>query len=543
MSRFLKTIWLIVADLLFVNIAYILAFVLKFEFDVESPQFDAWFVVYVDNILPITLFGIALPAIMSSYSTLWQYAVRQDFVKLIIGIWLGMIVTAEYMTVTKQMMPSSIYCIAALIMTLLMLTLRLGMNRKTGRRESPAFAKNASGGKEASKVIVVGADDTGASIIKAFKTNPEYNKKVVSIIDEDLSKLGKKINGVRVSGGSDKMAAVAADLGADEIMIGDAYVKKQGLAKITEECAKTDCKVTLLPSLGELLKSKNGLYEIRDEDIENLLKDHTPKLSEEQEKDCLTGKIIMVTGAGKSIGSALCRRIARCRPRRLIALDTCAESLAWLAEEISDINPKLEFETMICSADDKNTIAQMVAGYAPHIIFHAASWNDAVLRTSLQNTAERDIDGAKIVMELADEYAAERFVLILNDDEAYGNAAKTAEEVMQVKSLSAKNTKYTAVCVGKILSADSMMIKKFQRQIAVSGTIKLDCADSADSYITTSQAASGIIEACAKDMELETNGETVSLDIGEPISTKDIAEAVIRLSGYVPGIEANIITE
>lgn len=565
MRRVLRTAWLVIADILLINIAYILAFVLKFEFDVESAQFDAWFVVYVDNILQITACSLLVTALLGSYSAIWRYAGRRELAKLIIGVWLASAVSAEYMKMTGQTMPTSIYIVAALISTILLPGLRAIIKeyrrmeaRRKLRRQALATGTSASGGAAANvkRVIVLGADEAGAYVIKACREHVEYGRKVVALLDDDPAKIGRKIDGVRVAGSLAQISKLLADFSADEVIVGRAYTRGKNLDDIVDACARSGCKIKLLPSFGELLGTKAAMRDISRADVERLVSRNGEGscFDENELRVLLSGRVVLVTGGGGRIGGELCRKIAKYKPRRLVVLDVCESGAYELARELSEKQPELEIETLIGSTCDRAYMESVMAKYVPHIIFHLAAYSaydsEGFPEAVTAEVAGKNLVSARNVMELAEEYAAQRFVLVEGGlagsmtDSSEGRAGKAAaanscEALLLEKSLAARNTSYLALRFGLVLSSDSPMIKRIKRQIAEGGPVRI-CAERKLRCISAGEAACDILAAFADSEKNEENGRVLCADMGEERKFSALAEDMVRLAGYIPGVDIEI---
>ncbi len=589
MRRVLRTAWLVIADILLINIAYILAFVLKFEFDVESAQFDAWFVVYVDNILQITACSLLVTALLGSYSAIWRYAGRRELAKLIIGVWLASAVSAEYMKMTGQTMPTSIYIVAALISTILLPGLRAIIKeyrrmeaRRKLRRQALATGTSASGGAAATawdsasggvalatgtsasggaaanvkRVIVLGADEAGAYVIKACREHVEYGRKVVALLDDDPAKIGRKIDGVRVAGSLAQISKLLADFSADEVLVGRAYTRGKNLDDIVDACARSGCKIKLLPSFGELLGTKAAMRDISRADVERLVSRNGEGscFDENELRVLLSGRVVLVTGGGGRIGGELCRKIAKYKPRRLVVLDVCESGAYELARELSEKQPELEIETLIGSTCDRAYMERVMAKYVPHIIFHLAAYSaydsEGFPEAVTAEVAGKNLVSARNVMELAEEYAAQRFVLVEGGlagsmtDSSEGRAGKAAaanscEALLLEKSLAARNTSYLALRFGLVLSSDSPMIKRIKRQIAEGGPVRI-CAERKLRCISAGEAACDILAAFADSEKNEENGRVLCADMGEERKFSALAEDMVRLAGYIPGVDIEI---
>ncbi|MBQ7606141.1 MAG: polysaccharide biosynthesis protein, partial [Firmicutes bacterium] len=256
----------------------------------------------------------------------------------------------------------------------------------------------------------------------------------------------------------------------------------------------------------------------------------------------ITGKTVLVTGGGGSIGSELCRQIARFKPRRLIALDIYENSVFELAGEMKRLYPALEFETVIASVRSRERLAEVFSKYRPHIVFHAAAHKHVPLMEKTPGEALlNNILGTKNIMDISEQFVAERFVMIstdkaVNPTNVMGATKRAAEMILQEKSKHSQ-TNFVAVRFGNVLGSNGSVIPIFRKQIEEGGPVTVTHPDITRYFMTIPEAVQLVIQAGA----MAEGGEIFILDMGEPVKIMDLAENVIRLSGYVPGVDIDIV--
>ncbi|MCR5481267.1 MAG: polysaccharide biosynthesis protein, partial [Clostridia bacterium] len=418
MVKYTRIALLVVLDILITNFSYIFAFLLRFEFQIDD-FFMSWLTSYTSNALQITLITVISFAVLGVYTTLWRYAGSEELTKIGFATLVSVLLVLAYMHFTGQYMPRSIYIISGIILMLLVSVSRMLYRHIRTLRNPGAFnsfvlsvGKHELIGSDVSKVMVVGAGEAGATIINEIRQHPEYGKKVVAAIDDNPEKQGKQILGVRILGGTADIEVVAEKKKVREIIIAIPSAGKKTIQAIVNECNKTNCKVKILPGLIDLINDKVSISRLRDVDIEDLLGRDPVHLDQSEISIYLKDRVVLVSGGGGSIGSELCRQIARFRPRRLIALDIYENTLFELANEMKGAFPDLEFEPVICSVRDEGRLEQVFAKYTPHVVFHAAAHKHVpLMELNPKEAIVNNIIGTKNMIDISEKYAVLKFVM------------------------------------------------------------------------------------------------------------------------------------
>ncbi|MGN0712027.1 MAG: polysaccharide biosynthesis protein [Anaerovoracaceae bacterium] len=539
---------LLVMDILITNISYIAAFLLRFDFDVNSTIFEAWFGVYANNLFVITFACLAVFAAMGLYTSMWRYAGTEELIKIIIASGIAQMAVMFVMTFSVQSMPRSIYIVSFLFMVFMLGISRFSYRYIRNLRNPGTFnsfvlrigRKDIIGGN-VTKVMVVGAGEAGASMINEIKNHHEYGKKVVVAIDDDVTKQKHRICGVKIYGGRQEIRHAARKYGVDEIIIAIPSANKKAIQAIVDECKRTRCKIKILPSLIELINGKVSVSKLRDVDIEDFLGRDPVHVNLREISSYIEGKIVMVTGGGGSIGSELCRQIAKFRPRRLVAVDIYENSVFELANELRETYKTLEFEVVIASVRDKKRMREVFMKYKPHVIFHAAAHKHVpLMEKNPKEAVVNNIIGTKNMIDLADEFVAERFVMIstdkaVNPTNVMGATKRVGEMILQDKSKNSQTT-FAAVRFGNVLGSNGSVIPIFRKQIEKGGPVTVTHKDITRYFMTIPEAVELVIQTGA----MAEGGEIFILDMGEPVKILELAENVIRLSGYVPYVDIDI---
>ncbi len=540
---------LLVLDILIINISFIGAYLLRFEFDVNSTQFEAWFAVYALNIAPITVAIIIAFGVLGIYTSMWRYAGADELTKIVMASIFGELLTLAYMAFSQQMMPRSIYIISGLMIIVLVSASRMTYRLLRMLRNPGAFrgvplikSKNHLLNPDLTRVMIVGAGEAGAAIVREIKQHPEYGKRAAVMLDDDVSKQGKRINGVKVAGDIAHLRAYSRKYSIDEIIIAIPSASRKTIQNIVNECNKTRCKIKILPTLIDLINDTVSISKLRDVDIEDLLGREPVKVNLREISGYLEGQIVLVTGGGGSIGSELCRQIARFKPRKLIALDIYENTVFELANEIKHSYPMLEFEAVIGSVRSKERMREIFEKYRPHVVFHAAAHKHVpLMEMNPKEAVVNNILGTRIMIDLSEEYAVTKFVMIstdkaVNPTNVMGCTKRAAELILQEKSRKTSKTRYSAVRFGNVLGSNGSVIPIFRKQIESGGPVTVTHPDITRYFMTIPEAVQLVIQTGAMAM----GGEIFVLDMGEPVKIMDLAENVIRLSGYIPNIDIDI---
>ncbi len=545
MVKISRIVFLLFIDIICINFAYILSFLLRFEFTM-TDTFWAYFRVYADNILIITVAKLAVFWIFGLYRSLWKYAGTEELVKIALAAIAATAASIVYLEFTQQFFPRSIYVYSCVLDLVLIGGVRFGYRiirdlRRPGALTGLLRTLRSSQSSEISKVMVVGAGDAGAAIIKDIRQHPDLGKKVVVVVDDDPNKQNRNIVGVKIAGGHEAIRQLARRYGVDEIIIAIPSANRKAIQKIVNECNKTRCKMKILPGISDLINEKVSISKLRDVDIEDLLGRDPVQVNLKEISGYLEGKIVLVTGGGGSIGSELCRQIARFRPRKLIALDIYENTVFELSNEIKSAWPNLEFEVVIASVRSRQRLREVFLKYKPHIVFHAAAHKHVpLMENNPKDAVINNIIGTKNMIDLSDEYAVQNFVLIstdkaVNPTNVMGATKRVAEMILQEKSAHSR-TSYAAVRFGNVLGSNGSVIPLFRKQIERGGPVTVTHEEITRYFMTIPEAVQLVIQAGA----MAKGGEIFILDMGEPVRIMDLAENVIRLSGYVPNVDIDI---
>ena len=391
------------------------------------------------------------------------------------------------------------------------------------------------------RAVLIGAGDAGVMVAKELAANPEVGFKVVGFVDDDPNKHGTIIHGYRVVGGTDKLGRHAVELDAEVAIITMANVPAADIRRIVDAAKAVDLKPQIIPGLYEILSGKIAITKIRDVDIEDLLGRAPVKLEEKAIGEFLTGKTVLVSGAGGSIGSEMCRQVCRYQPRLLVLLDQAENPLFHINRELRTSFPEVSVEPRVGSVVDLVRMDQVMAQHSPDVVFHAAAHKHVPLME--QNPGEaikNNIMGSRNMAELADKHGAEAFVMIstdkaVNPTSVMGATKRLAE--MYVKALSAgSTTRFITVRFGNVLGSEGSVVPIFKEQIARGGPVIVTHKEMKRYFMTIPEASQLVLEAAT----MGEGGEIFILEMGEPISIVTLARDLIELSGFTPDQDIKI---
>ncbi|NLM04713.1 MAG: polysaccharide biosynthesis protein, partial [Clostridiales bacterium] len=537
-KRFISGV-LIIIDTILINFAFLLAFYIRFDGNIMGDMAAGYFEVYLKNAFVLTLIKLTLLYVFGLYKSLWKYASIEEVIQIVGASFVTNTGVITYMMMTQQRLPRSIYILIFLLDIILIggvrLSYRMTRNIRT-RNFNQFFGRNIQ-----KRIMIIGAGQAGAMVIKELKRHGDLNSKAVAIIDDDESKLGARIHGVPVLGDRYHIRKIAEAKKVDEIIIAIPSGSKNEVRKIVEECSRTKCKLKILPGIYEIIDGQVSIKEIRDVEIEDLLGRDPIKVDLDEISSYLTDKVVLVTGGGGSIGSELCRQIASFHPSKLLILDIYENNAYDIQNELKMTCPKLDLEVLIASIRDKERLNEIFSQYKPEVVFHAAAHKHVpLMEASPQEAVKNNIFGTKNVAECAHEFGSRRFVLIstdkaVNPTNIMGATKRVAEMLIQSMDKMSK-TEFVAVRFGNVLGRNGSVIPLFKKQIAAGGPVTVTDPEMTRYFMTIPEAVQLVIQAGS----MAKGGEIFILDMGDPVKIMDLAKNLIRLSGFEPDVDMDI---
>lgn len=403
------------------------------------------------------------------------------------------------------------------------------------------FRKKQSNIANGKRTLIVGAGEAGRIIVNEMFNGKSKLGKPCCFVDDDLTFEGRSIHGISVAGTTADIPKVAEKYKIEQIIFAIPSANVTQKKKILEICNSTGCTLKTMPSIYQMISGKNIAGQIRNVEVEDLLGRESVKIDMQAVSEWIFGKSVMVTGGGGSIGSELCRQIARYNPKKLIIVDVYENNAYAIEQELIRTCPELDFDTVIASVRETDRLDKLFDFYRPNIVIHAAAHKHVPLMEFSPNEAiKNNVFGTYKTALAAIKYGVEKFVLIstdkaVNPTNIMGASKRLCEMVIQGLS-GRSNTQFSAVRFGNVLGSNGSVIPLFKKQIAEGGPVTVTHPDIIRYFMTIPEAVSLVLEsgADAKD------GEIYVLDMGAPVKIDDLARNLIRLSGFTPDVDMKI---
>ncbi len=505
--------------------------------------------IHIDNIkmlamqilIVVIIYQIFLN-IFRMYQNMMRYEVGKDYIKYIISAFLSMTVLSladkafhlEYINLKVNVL-SGVLIAGTFVMY------RLAGRSILSRRMSKYEKINKNQDNKANNLLIIGAGMGAREIIIAIKNNMRDKYNIVGIIDDDISKINHYILGVKVLGTRYDIPKIAKEKSVDLIFFAINKIDAISRRKILEICQETGVKTRVLPTTEEVITKQGAMNSLRDVQIEDLLGREPVHLDNKNINSLIKNKTVLVTGGGGSIGSELCRQIVKYDPKRLVILDIYENNLYDIEMELRAEYPKLNLEAIVASVRDKARLNNVFETYKPEIVFHAAAHKHVpLMEKSPLEAIKNNVFGTYNVVNCADEYGVEKFVLIstdkaVNPTNIMGASKRVCEMIVQAKNKVSK-TEYAAVRFGNVLGSNGSVIPLFKKQIERGGPVTVTHKEITRFFMTIPEAVQLILQA----VTYAKGGEIFVLDMGEPVKIYDLAVSLIKLLGYEPNVDIPI---
>ena len=525
-NRPLKLALSILVDLLCVFVAvYLSAIVTSGTFEVFHTNHLIIFI--VNAVLTVVAFGV-----LGLYNCAFRYIGLREAVKTAIvcaGIWLANF-TASCITVNVGMSWSFVYGLVYTILAYLpRYSYRVFYQLKHRLHQS------------SERVLIVGAGEAGMAIALEMMQSTKLNMMPVGFADDDLVKIGTSFGGVKVLGNIESIPEIVSKHKVGQIFVAIPSASRRRIKEILSVCQQTTCKVRILPSLYQVISGEVLLSKMREVDVQDLLGREQITVNLDEIAGYVSDKVVLVTGGGGSIGSELCRQIAKYQPKRLIIFDIYENNAYDIQQELVRHYPDLDLIALIGSVRDKGKIEWLFDTYKPEIVFHAAAHKHVpLMETSPNEAVKNNVMGTYNVATCADKHGAKRFVLIstdkaVNPTNIMGATKRICEMIVQAMARHSK-TEFVAVRFGNVLGSNGSVIPLFRKQISEGGPVTVTDENIIRYFMTIPEAVSLVLQAGA----YAKGGEIFVLDMGEPMRIYDLAYNLIKLSGYKPNEDIEI---
>ena len=551
-------------DVIAVNVASFLA--LWIRFDCNYSQIDPVFVQAFLRYMPIqTLVCVATLFAARLYNSIWRFASFSELLRMIAATLLTGGINGVGITLLFQRMPISYYIFSMGFQFLLLLGIRFSYRFVLLERTK---ASKGHGGEK--RIMLVGAGNAGQMLLRDAQVSQKQKVSICCIIDDNSNKWGRHIGGVPVVGGRDSILANVAKYKVDAIFVAIPSVSLEEKRQILNICKDSGCEIKDLPGMYQLLNSEVRLSDMKDVAVEDLLGREPIRVDMEQIYGQISGKTILVTGGGGSIGSELCRQVAAHDPKQLVIFDVYENNAYEIEQELKDRYPKLNLVVLIGSVRDSRCLERVFSLYKPDIVYHAAAHKHVpLMETSPCEAIKNNVIGTYKTAYAALLHGCQRFVLIstdkaVNPTNIMGASKRLCEMVIQSFDRAVKEgkqsllpqlythqekdgltfpeiregkTEFVAVRFGNVLGSNGSVIPLFKKQIRKGGPVTVTHPEIIRYFMTIPEAVSLVMQAGA----LAKGGEIFVLDMGAPVKIDELARNLIKLSGLTPDVDIKIV--
>ncbi len=528
---------LVIMDMMSILLVSFAALYIRYDFSFQD--IDPMFFKLCENLLIPNIIGTLFFFVLwKLYRSVWRYASANELVNIVGATACASIAQFIYCKFTDNRMPRSYSVLYFFLLTLAISCIRFGyrilriINNKR---------LNLVGRDHCANVMIIGAGAGGDMILKEIENSRYLSMRAKCIIDDQPGCHGKLMRGVPIVGGRESILDAVGQYSIDEIIFAIPSASVQTRKEILDICKESGCKLRTIPGTYQLINGDVSVSNLKEVDIEDLLGREPIRINTEEVLDHVSGKVILVTGGGGSIGSELCRQIAAHHPKQLIILDIYENNAYDIQQELLRKYPELNLAVLIASVRNEERIDSIFETYRPNIVYHAAAHKHVpLMEDSPHEAIKNNVFGTYKVAQAADRYGTDKFVLIstdkaVNPTNIMGASKRLCEMLIQTMNCSSR-TNYVAVRFGNVLGSNGSVIPLFKKQIAEGGPVTVTHPDIIRYFMTIPEAVSLVLQAGA----YAKGGEIFVLDMGEPVKILDLATNLIKLSGYRVGEDIEI---
>ncbi|HEV8700137.1 MAG TPA: nucleoside-diphosphate sugar epimerase/dehydratase [Candidatus Polarisedimenticolia bacterium] len=533
LNRHRTKLLFVAGDVLAVLLANVLALALRFDFkwaSITDPAFRASELLLIDLILTPVVFYV-----MGLYQSYWKYTGLDDLLRLVRAV--------AYRTAGVIILFYALGFVglsrAVVIINSVLLLMLTGLLRLGPRFHFEFFsARRRSSGR---RTLIVGAGDTGESLLRELKKTPHLDYNPIGFVDDDVEKIGIVIHGVPVLGDTRSLEKTIEEYGAREVIIAIPGASGNAMREIFDVCRRTGARFRTVPTRGELQRGAARVSQIRLVDLEDLLGREVVSLDNQMLRMSLSGKRVLVTGAAGSIGRELARQIASYEPDLLVVLDRNENNLFYLEAELREGHPLLNLVAAVGDVLDQRRLARLFEEHRPRVVFHAAAYKHVPLMEGNSVEAiKNNVLATRILSQAAIDAGVERLIYISTDKavrptSVMGATKRLGERL--VKSLGTEATRFIAVRFGNVLGSDGSVVPTFRKQIAAGGPVTITHPEATRYFMTIPEAVQLVLMAGA----MGEGNETFLLQMGQPVRIVDMARNMIELSGLRPDEDIKIV--
>jgi FlaA1/EpsC-like NDP-sugar epimerase len=550
---FYKTVlFIFLADVLLLTAALLGAHLIRFEFNIPE-----YFIATLKRMLPwVLLAKLGCFYFFGLYRGMWRYTSIADLLNVIKASTASTLLIVSFILFTSRFIGYSRsvflidWCLTILFIAGFRLGVRLFFEHISKKSPTPveflsAFRFKSMKKRDRKNLIIIGAGDCGEKIYREIHDNASLRYNVVGFLDDDKKKVGKTIHGIPVLGRIRKIKYFAKNVSADEGLIAIPSATSDQMRRIVDYCNDSGIEFKTIPSYGELINGRVTVNAIRDVAYRDLIGREPIKLDEKKIGAYLQGQTVMVTGAGGSIGSELCRQICRFKPERILLYERAESPLYEIELELKQNFKNIQVIPILDDVQNREQLERTFTSFAPHSVFHAAAYKHVpMLEVQPWKAIENNILGTLNLVETVNKFNVDRFVFVSTDKAVrptniMGTTKRVSEMLIQSQNnLPACRTRFTIVRFGNVVGSVGSVVPLFKKQIAKGGPVTVTHPEVTRYFMTIPEACQLILQAGA--LASENCVEIYLLDMGIPIKIDDMARDLIRLSGFEPEVDINI---
>ena len=532
-----RAILLGVLDALAIAAAFFAALLMRFDFQISNIPTN-YLQTFANTIAPWCAICVVVFIFTSLYNSIWSFASVDELLRIIFAHVILLLLGLAYNALLQMHMPRSYYILGFLFSFFAVTAIRLSYRLLRGLQQLITTQHH----RNLSRIMVIGAGEAGRTIVNEMVSSEYVQGQIVCVIDDNPSKRNKLLCGIPIVGGRDDIPDAARQYRVDKIIFAIPTAPAKERKAILDICSTTGCSVQVLPGIYQMVNNEVRISALRKVDPIDLLGRDPIKVNVDEILNYVSGKVVMVTGGGGSIGSELCRQIARANPKQLIIFEIYENNAYDIQNELIRKYPELNLEVLIGSVRNTARLDYVMNKYRPELVFHAAAHKHVPLMEDSPNEAiKNNVFGTYKMALAAAKYGVKRFVLIstdkaVNPTNIMGASKRLCEMVVQMMNRES-DTEFVAVRFGNVLGSNGSVIPLFKKQIAEGGPVTVTHPDIIRYFMTIPEAVSLVLQAgyYAK------GGEIFVLDMGDPVKIDDMARNLIRLSGYEPDVDIKIL--
>jgi FlaA1/EpsC-like NDP-sugar epimerase len=525
------TLWATrIVQLAIFAIAPTLAFLLRFDFSVP-PHYGRYMLPALSILVPAKLLGFHFFKLDRGW---WQYVSIRDFARLAAANAGGSVLGSLLLLwLAPRGFPRSVYFLDSLLCFGLTAGVRMAVRLVFEFSRSPNLSIRK-------RTLIFGAGDAGVTLLREIERNPALRYEVIGFIDDDSAKCGHVIHRVNVLGNGPALPSIVASEAIEVVLIALPSATGRQMTTVLKHCQAAGVSYKTVPGLAEVIEGNGLANQIREVAVEDLLGRNPVRLEEDQIRGALEGKVVLVTGAAGSIGSELCRQIARFHPAGIVGFEIAESPLFEIDREMRQAFPKVPFYPEIGSVQNRVRLDEVLRQYSPSVVYHAAAYKHVpLMEAHVFEAIENNVFGTYNVAMAAAEHGVADFVMISSDKAVRPtNIMGASKRVAELLLLALQNgrTKYVAVRFGNVLGSNGSVIPTFKKQIAAGGPVTVTHPEMRRFFMTIPEACQLVLQAAA----IGEGGQICILDMGEPIKIIDLARDLISLSGLKPDVDIKI---